>query len=52
MINMQLIVLLLKVKEERINREFVNLIHQGDLEFPDKKPKVGSKSHTNMIPAE
>ena len=21
------------------NREFVNLIHQGDLEFPDKKPK-------------
>ena len=21
------------------NREFVNLIHQGELEFPDKKPK-------------
>ena len=21
------------------NREFVNIIHQGDLEFPDKKPK-------------
>ena len=38
MINMQLIAQLLKAKEES-NREFVNLIHQGDLTFLIKTKK-------------